>query len=448
MKKMTRTIALLTAAVMTAGSVAGCGASTKTDTTTSTGQTAAAGDAASGEKVTLRFAWWGGEARHNATLKAIERYQELNPNVTIEPEYGGFDGYQQKLITQLSGQSAADIIQVDQPWMADINKQGDLLMDLSAMEGVDVSQFDGEFLKNCLEFDGKLLGLPTGINTNVLLYNKDVFEAKGIDVTGTTTWDDITATGAKLHEEDPSFYLLNVEQTNINLMLQSFLHQKTGEYIFNDNYERTFTEEQLKEGFDMVVEWIDKGVIEPVEASSIYLNRWYENPKWIDGTLGMCQLWLASASTLTVDGAIEVGVAPMIRGNDEKGTGIMIRPSQIYSIPTSTKYPEEAAKFLNWMLNDKEASAILGDTRGVPASQTARDTLLEMGALGEDSNNVVNNAIAEGAMAIPNLPTGEMEQMWLDVIQEVEYKVTTPEDAARNLTADFDELLAELKSNQ
>ena len=76
MKKMTRKIALLTAAVMTAGSVAGCGASTKTDTTTSTGQTAAAGDAASGEKVTLRFAWWGGEARHNATLKAIERYQE------------------------------------------------------------------------------------------------------------------------------------------------------------------------------------------------------------------------------------------------------------------------------------------------------------------------------------------------------------------------------------
>ena len=55
-------------------------------------------------------------------------------------------------------------------------------------------------------------------------------------MTGPTTWDDITSMGAKLHEEDPDFYLLNVEQTNINLMLQSFLHQKTGEYIFNDNY--------------------------------------------------------------------------------------------------------------------------------------------------------------------------------------------------------------------
>ena len=113
MKKMTRTMALLTAAVMTAGSVAGCGASSKPDAGTaaqSGGQTTAAGETAAGEKITLRFAWWGGEARHNATLKAIEKYQELNPNVTIEPEYGGFDGYQQKLITQLSGQSAADII--------------------------------------------------------------------------------------------------------------------------------------------------------------------------------------------------------------------------------------------------------------------------------------------------------------------------------------------------
>ena len=36
-----------------------------------------------GESVTTRFAWWGGDDRHTATLKAIEEYQKINRNVKI-----------------------------------------------------------------------------------------------------------------------------------------------------------------------------------------------------------------------------------------------------------------------------------------------------------------------------------------------------------------------------
>ena len=53
-----------------------------------------------GESVTLRFAWWGGDDRHTATLKAIEEYQKINPNVKIEAEYQGYDGYNDKILTQ------------------------------------------------------------------------------------------------------------------------------------------------------------------------------------------------------------------------------------------------------------------------------------------------------------------------------------------------------------
>lgn len=450
MKRTIRKLSCMAmAAVMTAGCITGCAtgelaSDAGTKAAVETGKT----EGASEGQITLRISWWGGEARHNATLKALERYEELNPGINVEPEYGGFDGFQQKLITQLSGQSAPDIVSIDQPWLSDINRQGNLLVDLKTLDAIDTSQFDENLMKNCLEYDGRLLGVPTGANTNVLMYNREVFKEKGIDVTGKTTWEDITAMGEKLHAEDPEFHLLNVEQTNINLMLHSFLQQKTGEYIFNSDYERTFTEDQLKEGFQMVVDWLDKGVIEPVESSNLYLNRWYENPKWVNGTLGMCQLWLASASTLTVDGTIDVGIAPMIRGKEEKGTGIMVRPSLIYGIPTSCKHPEEAAKLINWLLNDPEAVEIQGDVRGVPASQIARETLLSKGLLSEESNQTMDNAMKEGAMVIPNLPTGEMEQIWLDVIQEVEYKVLSPEEGAKKLVEQFDDLLATLKSQQ
>lgn len=448
MKCLKKGIALLTAVGMIAGVTAGCGggSSAGNNNTQASGQSGSA--AQTDDKVVLRFAWWGGEERHNATLAAIEKYEELNPNVTIEPEYGGFDGYQQKLITQLSGNTAADIIQIDQPWLADINKQGDLLMDLSVVDAIDLSQFDETFLKNCLEFNGKTVGLPTGMNTNVFLYNKGVLQDDRFGADKIISWKELMDIGTELHAQDPDFYLLNVEQTILNLMLDSYLNQKTGEYIFNNNYERTFTEEQLAEGFQMIVDWIDNGVIEPAEVNGIYVNRWYENPKWIDGKLGICQVWLSSQSTATVDGAIDVGVMPMVRDEDGIGSGVMIRPSQVYSIPNSTKYPEEATKFLNWLVNDPEAAAILKDTRGVPASAAAREVLIDIGILSEENNSVVENAMEAGAMTIPNLPTGDMEQMWLDAIQEVEYKVASPEEKAKELVADFDELLAELKSQQ
>ena len=69
------------------------------------------------EPVTLRFMWWGGDARAEATLDVIEAYEKEHPWVTIEAEYGSSDGYQEKLTTQLVSGNAADIIQMGTGWM-------------------------------------------------------------------------------------------------------------------------------------------------------------------------------------------------------------------------------------------------------------------------------------------------------------------------------------------
>jgi ABC-type glycerol-3-phosphate transport system substrate-binding protein len=54
-------------------------------------------DVSGGQKpVTMRFVWWGSDVRHQVTLAAIDRYQELYPHITIEVEYQGYSGYLQK----------------------------------------------------------------------------------------------------------------------------------------------------------------------------------------------------------------------------------------------------------------------------------------------------------------------------------------------------------------
>ena len=76
------------------------------------------------QTVTLRFSWWGADTRHQATLAAMELYSQRNPNVKIEGEYGAFSTFYQKLLTQLAGRTAPDIISVDYKWTHDLMKQG------------------------------------------------------------------------------------------------------------------------------------------------------------------------------------------------------------------------------------------------------------------------------------------------------------------------------------
>ena len=113
-KQFKKHVALLMTASMAAVTLMGCGSAGKTDATTQAAQSAAETTTAggSGESVTLRFSWWGSDSRHGALLDVIDAYQAKNPNVKIEAEYQGYDGYYEKIMTTLSSNTAPDIIQL------------------------------------------------------------------------------------------------------------------------------------------------------------------------------------------------------------------------------------------------------------------------------------------------------------------------------------------------
>ena len=92
--------------------------------------------------IQLRMMWWGGDSRHKPTLAALEKYHELHPNVTVEGEPNGWDGYYQKLVTQVAGGTAADLVQIDQPWLAELCARGEVFVNLSDNPNIDLSEFD------------------------------------------------------------------------------------------------------------------------------------------------------------------------------------------------------------------------------------------------------------------------------------------------------------------
>jgi oligogalacturonide transport system substrate-binding protein len=89
----------------------------------------------------LRFAWWGGAARHAATLKAIALFEQKQPGLKIKAEYMGFNGYLERLTTQVAGGSEPDVMQINWAWLAMFSKRGTGVTDLDATRPLSLDQF-------------------------------------------------------------------------------------------------------------------------------------------------------------------------------------------------------------------------------------------------------------------------------------------------------------------
>ncbi len=212
MKK--RLFAAMMAMAMTASLLTGCGGGSSNGNQAASqtgGETDAAkkdetkGTASSDEEITLRMSWWGGDERNEATLQVIEQFEAAHPNVTIEAEYGGNDGYHDKLATQLASGTAPDIVQVDPEIFPTYVATGDYFLDYKDY-GIDLSNFEEAYIGIPINgnYDGKQLGLPTGISGAGIMVNKDLADAIGLDFSKTYSWEDLITMGKKVREYDTS----------------------------------------------------------------------------------------------------------------------------------------------------------------------------------------------------------------------------------------------------
>ncbi len=410
----------------------------------------AAGSFAGGQKdakesgpVTLRFSWWGGDARHNATLAVIDAYQKKNPNVKIEAEYGGFDGYYQKLVTQIAGGTVADIIQIDQPWLFELSSKGEIFMTLDGQKDLDFSGFDANFIKNYCSFDGKAKGLPTGLNGEIMVADTELLKKSGVDPNMKITWDNIVNEGKKVNEANPKTYYLSSDPNRVRFYFEKYLAQKAGGMIKADK-SLAFTEAQATEAFTYFKKWFDLKVCAPFAQTSLYFNKSEDNPEWINGNMATAYNWVSTLDK--VYGKKEnLAIRPMPVWDGAANSGILVRPSQIISVNNGSKHKAEAVKFLNYFFNDPEAILILENTRGVPPTEAGRALLKEKGKM---------KARVEEATAISLKQMGKPQTVWemnseimqieTDVIDKFGYGLLAPADAAKELIKELNAKLSSL----
>lgn len=433
---------LLVGAMMTVG-LAACG-SNQQEPASSTNSTGNKTEAA--KPVTLRFAWWGNDTRHQATLKAIEAYTKLNPNVKIEAEYMGFDGYYKKLLTQFAGVTAPDLMQYSYEWH---NEMADFLLDLKTSKALDLSTFDPGVMKDFGTYKDKLVMAPAGVFAAATMYNQTFTEKFGIAADTVWTWDKIMEEGKRIHAQDSKAYLLTADIDVLNKMiLRPYIAQLTGKNWINDDFTNGFDKGQLVKGFTYLSDLYKNGVIEPFGDSSAFVGKMEQNPKWIKGELGMMidYIQFYDKYKQSVQGG-KLGVSGFPQAANALTSGNPIIPGTGIAVSKASKNAEEAAKFINWFLNDKDAASILETQRGIPASATARKALQDANKLQADIAKGLDLASKQKSLA-PNIisSNAEINQIVKDLLEKVIYQKVTPEQAADELLKAYEPKLKELKA--
>lgn len=404
-------------------------------------------DALADDKVELRFMWWGSDARHEATLAVIKQYTDAHPNVVIDAEYGGYDGYFEKLSTQLSGGTAADIIQYDVSMVTNLVTIGDVFVDLTD-SGIDLSGFSPEFLNSFSYNNGKMIGLPTGINAGSFLINTAVTDAAGIDISAIKTWDDVIAAGEKLHAANPEQYFLNYELITLGKeFIFTTLAQITGKEILDANMELAFTEQDLATVLGLIDRMYKSGTLQPAAEASVYDTAPWTNPKWISHDFAAASMITSFVNKSNYDFQDTADVIPQPAFADAKESGVILRPTQLIGIASTSKHADVAADFLNYFYNDEEAARTLKDVRSIPPTEMARDLCANEGLLDPMAVKAVDLALPISSMNQNLAVQAQLIEVFKDAAAKVAYAQGTPESVAAETIALLNNALKQLKSN-
>lgn len=438
MKRFSRITSLITAFSLVTTLLAGCGQSASAPTSTN-------------KPVELRFSWWGSDSRHNPYQAAIKKYEELHPNVTISGEFQGYDGYKQKLLTQLAGGTEPDIAIIDPPWYPELASKGDFFVDLNSKPNLfNFSDMDQNVIRDYSTFNGKLIGIPLGYNNRTVIVNDDLAKkVGGLNYGERYTWETLYEDGKRIHSNNPDVYLASPCSSELVTLVREILKQKTGKQLYDDGYSRGFTDEDLLYAF----EWINKsykdGVFQPLGDAGLFESKTEQNPLWVNGKIITTFQWTSAITRFkaTLPKGTNVDVIPYPQHENKKDGASLLRPIFLASISKKSKNVDEAVKFMNWFLNDPEAGAILASSNGTPAAKAQRDAVEKSGGL----DPLIIKGTQQGQQspaAKENAPStnSELDQILKDAINEVAFGKTAPAGAVAKMIPLLDKKSAELKA--
>lgn len=407
----------------------------------------AGGSDGNGGEVNLSMAWWGNQVRNERTQEALNKYHELNSNVTIEGQFFPVEDYWNKMATSAAGNSMPDLCQMGYNYL-DQYVDSDLLLDLTPYiesGALDISNIQENVLAMGKVGDGNY-GIVAGINAQCMMYNKTVTDECGITIKDNMTYDEFVEIAKEITEKTgyranicpiDGFTFMRQWARAEGISIQEAKMPVDSAEAYIPFFE--ILEDGVNDGWHLTPDNVD---MTAVETDPLVYGSSPETMAWC--TVNGGSNLLAAFQSAAPEG-VEIGVTTIPTSDPEKSN--FLNPSMLFSVSANTKNPDEAVAVLNYLINSTEANDILLGERGVPASTAVADAIVDKLAAPEQAGfEFIQNAVSPVCSPIdPPDPEGssELAATLKKILEKVGYGECTAEEAAEEYYAKGIELWGE-----
>ena len=191
--------------------------------------------------------------------KMAEEFHKANPGIDIKVEVVNWDNLLQKLQTDISGGTNADISIIGTRWLLDFVKDDQAEPLDGYMDQAFKDRFIGTFLAPA-QIGGKTYGLPIAASARALYFNKDLFAQAGISAPP-ATWDEVQQDAAKLKAKGIAGFGLQGKAIETDVYWYYALWTYGGDVVGKDGH-AAFAGDAGVKALTMYKSMIDKGLTE------------------------------------------------------------------------------------------------------------------------------------------------------------------------------------------
>lgn len=338
-----------------------------------------AGD--SGGKVELTMSAWGNPAELKVYQRAIDAYEEKNKNVSVKLIPIPSDGYEQKLLTELSGGAGADVFYVGDTTMAKLVKSNSVLP-LADFLKTDASYTKAEEYAEGLWGAAKqgeeLYGITVDCNPYVMYYNIKLFKEAGLKTPqqyfdeGTWNWDtfkEVTATFKSMNkygfvQEKGSLPMLNWVWSNGGNM-----YDKEGSYVYDKD-------PKAQEAIAYIADLVKSGGV--IYGGSLPKGQGMD-AMFMSQQVAMVTAGRWLTPMFSENKSLEFDYIPWPTNTPEKTNPSGIAVAYV-AVNKNSKQQEEAKKFLSFYVSKEGQKSRLADTgNAVPSVAGIDEVVLDKG---------------------------------------------------------------------
>jgi lactose/L-arabinose transport system substrate-binding protein len=300
---------------------------------------------------------------------AIPSFEAAHPGVTVKVENVGNPAIWDKITIGMAagGAGLADIMNIGVDYMGNYIEtfpQG--FANLSEMGADELeTDFPATLWGSAQNADGAVFGIPYEVNTNVVFYRKDLFEAAGLDMDAISNWDQLLEAGVTLKEKTGS-YLFGMDKAasqSDSANLWQILARLQGVFFFDKDGQIALNTPQSIAALDWLKRANDAGIIADIPGG------WDNLMGQVKGDANVAML--ASASWMA---GVFPGNAPDLQGKwgvrtppafTEGGYTAASAGGTFLSIANTSPNKEAAWEFVKYALATLEGQKLVYEGAGL-----------------------------------------------------------------------------------